>query len=86
MIVLLDTNVVISALFSPAGSAAQVVSRWEAAEFEVVVSPTLLEDLGRALQYPKVARYLKLSPEEVSKFLRHYAIAAVLISPRLSWM
>jgi len=83
MIVLLDTNVVISAMLSPAGPAAEIISRWEAAEFDVVVSPALLAELGHALQYPKVVKYSKVAPEDGSIFLRHYADAAILVSPEI---
>ena len=35
MIVVLDTNVIISALLSPKGTPAEIIRRWEADEFEV---------------------------------------------------
>jgi putative PIN family toxin of toxin-antitoxin system len=79
MIVVLDTNVIISALLSSRGAPAKLLSRWENNEFEVAVSPQLLAELGRALHYPNIARYLKLSEEEIGTFLRHYVGSATLI-------
>jgi hypothetical protein len=52
----LDPNVVISALLSPAGRPAQLLRAWQDGAFELVVSPLLLAELGRALAYPKLRR------------------------------
>jgi len=50
----LDPNVLISALLSPAGAPAQLVRRWLAGDFELVVCDELLAELTRALAYPKL--------------------------------
>lgn len=50
----LDPNVLISALLSPTGAPAALVSRWLAGQFELVVSPLLLAELARALSYPRL--------------------------------
>jgi len=58
----LDPNVLISALLSPAGAPAELFTRWFAGEFELVVSPALLEELERALVYPEIRRLLRMTP------------------------
>lgn len=50
----LDANVIVSAVLSRTGAPARVVKRWLLGEFELVVSPLLLEEVERALAYPKV--------------------------------
>jgi len=50
----LDPNVLISALLSRKGAPAQVLLRWLAGEFELIVSRELLDELARALDYPKL--------------------------------
>lgn len=50
----LDPNVVISGLLSRHGSPAQTLLAWREGRFELVVSPLLLEELERALAYPKL--------------------------------
>lgn len=50
----LDPNILISALLSRSGSPARILTRWLAGEFELVSSEGLLEELGRALAYPKL--------------------------------
>lgn len=49
-----DPNVLISALLSPTGAPAALVSRWLAGQFELVVSQQLLAELARALSYPRL--------------------------------
>ena len=52
----LDPNVIISGLLSPSGNAAWLLRAWEQGEFELVASRALLEELERALAYPKLRR------------------------------
>lgn len=54
----LEPNVVISALLSAAGARAEVLRAFDRGEFEVVASPKLLEELARALAYPKLRRHI----------------------------
>ena len=50
----LDPNILISALLSRSGAPAQLIARWLAGEFELVVSEWLLAELERALAYPRL--------------------------------
>jgi putative PIN family toxin of toxin-antitoxin system len=71
----LDPNVLISALLSPAGSPARVLRAWDAGQFELVVSPLLLAELERALAYPKLrARITTEEAGMVSQWLRRSAL------------
>jgi uncharacterized protein len=65
---ILDPNVVISGLISREGAPAQLLSRWRSGRFEVIVSPLLLEELRRALGYPKLRR--RLSAEDAEAAMR----------------
>lgn len=72
-----DPNVLISALLSPSGPPARIVSRWLGGELELVVSETLLDELGRALAYPKLGQ--RIGAEEAAEFvdlLRRSAVVA----------
>ncbi len=62
-----DPNVLISALLSSSGKPAELIRRWTRGEFELIVSPVLLEELERALSYPKIA--LRLEARDVGLFL-----------------
>jgi len=63
----LDPNVIISGVLSPAGNAAQLLRAWEHGDFELIVSLALLEELKRALGYPKLRRHI--SEEEGERLL-----------------
>jgi predicted nucleic acid-binding protein len=59
--VLLDANVLVSALLSRAGAPAYLVGVWLEAEFEPVVCPALLAETKRALAQPKLGG--RIDPE-----------------------
>jgi len=71
----LDVNVLISAVLSPSGAPAQIISRWLAGEFELVVSESLLAELERALAYPKLRP--RVGPEDASEFVSFLQNTAV---------
>jgi uncharacterized protein len=73
----LDVNVLVSALLSPAGAPARLVLAWRRGQFELVVSPRLLEELGRALRYPKLERYI--TADEAAKFVAWLAREAEMV-------
>ena len=52
----LDPNVLIAALISSIGSPARLLLAWKAGRSELIVSALLLEELERALAYPKLRR------------------------------
>lgn len=60
----LDPNVVISGLLSAKGAPAQVLSYWRAGRFEAIISPLLVEELRRALAYPKIRRHISAEDAE----------------------
>mgnify|MGYP000964090029 CR=1 FL=1 len=59
MRVVLDTNVLLSALISPYGPPDVIYCAWRAARFEVVTSTTQLDELRRASRYPKFKAVLQ---------------------------
>ena len=75
MRVVLDVNVVISALLSPSGAPAQVLRAWLLGAYDLVVSPRLLGELERALAYPKLRRRIgQADAEELVALLRVGAV------------
>ena len=79
MIVVLDTNVIVSSLLSSRGAPAEIVRRWEAEEFEVVTSPVLLKELARALAYDQVTKYFKQPVEQIDAFVKRLRVVAILL-------
>jgi uncharacterized protein len=65
--VVLDVNVLVSALLSRAGAPGRLIALWLEGAFELVVSEELLAELGRALAYPKLREYI--SREDAAAFI-----------------
>lgn len=76
MRVVLDTNVLLSALISPHGHPDTIYRAWRAARFEVVTSARQLEELRRASRYPKFKAVLQ--PHRVGAMVNNLQRAAVL--------
>jgi putative PIN family toxin of toxin-antitoxin system len=57
----LDANVYVSAAVRPEGPPGQIVDRFlRGGAFEIVVSQAIVEEVLRALGYPKVRKYIRL--------------------------
>lgn len=76
MRVVLDTNVLLSALISPHGAPDGIYRAWRAAKFEVVTSTTQLDELRRASRYPKFQAILQ--PHLVGTMVNNLQRAIVL--------
>ncbi len=76
MRVVLDTNVLLSALLSPRGYPDTIYKAWRAARFVVVTSSTQLDELRRASRYPKFKSVLQ--PHHVGVMVNNLQRAMVL--------
>lgn len=70
----LDATVIVSAVLSRSGAPAKVLRAWLEGAYELVVSPSLLRELERVLDYPKIAdRITRREAEELLDLLRRQA-------------
>lgn len=76
MLVVLDTNVLLSALISPHGPPDTIYRAWRAARFELVTSTAQLDELRRASRYPKFKAILQ--PHRVGAMVNNLQRAVVL--------
>ena len=76
MRVVLDTNVLLSALISPHGPPDVIYRAWRAAKFEIVTSTRQLDELRRASHYPKFKAVLQ--PHRVGTMVNNLQRAIVL--------
>lgn len=84
MIVVLDTNVIISSVLSLKGPPAKLIERWEADEFEVAISPPLLEERERALTYEHVKKYFKKPQEKIDALVERFRTVATVVDPQVT--
>ncbi len=80
----LDTNVVISATLIRGGNEDRILRAWRRGRFDVVLSPAILEELGRALFYEKLQKFRWMSDEEVVALLHALAQGSAIVAGRLA--
>jgi putative PIN family toxin of toxin-antitoxin system len=76
MRVVLDTNILLSALISPRGPSDAIWRAWRAARFEIVTSVSQLDELKRASRYPRFKAILQ--PHRVGAMVNNLQRALVL--------
>lgn len=76
MRVVLDTNILFSALISPHGPPDAIYRAWRASRFELVTSQLQLEEIRRASRYPKLKTVLQ--PARVGTMVNNLQRAIVL--------
>ena len=67
---LLDTNTLVSALLQPLGPSGQIVTRWRARDFKLVVSPYILTELAYVLHRPHITKKHSIREQDIQNFLR----------------
>ncbi len=78
MRVVLDPNVVISGALSPRGAPADVLRSLAKGEFELIASQALLNELQRALAYPKLRSHI--SESDAAELVRWVADSADVVA------
>jgi len=76
MLVILDSNILLSALISPHGTPAEIYDAWQEARFMLVTCTEQLDEIRKASRYPKLRAILK--PHLVGKMLNSMQRATVL--------
>lgn len=67
---------IISGALARAGAPARVLAAWGEGAFELIVSPALLAELGRAFSYPKLRE--RIDPQDAASLLDWLARLAIL--------
>jgi len=80
MRVVLDTNVVISAILIRGGNEDRILQAWRRKAFELVLSTPILIELAQVLLYDKIRKAQWMSEKQVSLLLESFAKEA-MISP-----
>ncbi|MBI4533743.1 MAG: putative toxin-antitoxin system toxin component, PIN family [Candidatus Melainabacteria bacterium] len=80
MRVVLDTNVLLSGLMLPHSIPGKIVRAWRNAHFDLVLSGPLLEEIARALAYPKIRKRLGWSDEQIARFILMLRFMADIVS------
>jgi putative PIN family toxin of toxin-antitoxin system len=73
-----DANVFMSAVLSPAGTPAMVLDCWRGGRFVLVLSTAILEEIYRVLHYPKIATRHRWPEEQIRAFVDALASQAMI--------
>jgi len=79
----LDTNVLISATLIRDGTEDRISRAWQREAFDLVLSPQILDEMGRALFYEKLRKARWMTEEEVAALVRSLAREAILVPGRV---
>lgn len=77
----LDTNLLVSGLISPAGAPNRLLRLWQADAFVLLVTPALLEEITDVLVRPLLRRRFALTAAEVEQFRTRLSLAAEMVQP-----
>lgn len=75
----LDTNVLVSGLLATSGPPRQLFDAWLAGRFTLVTSLYQIEELRRVLTYPRIARRVRLTENELAILFRTFDERAVIV-------
>ena len=82
MIVVLDTNTLVSSLMSQKGAPYEIIQHWIAEKFDVAVSEALKGELIRVLNYDKVKKYIGQYQKQVGNLFELINEMALFMEPK----
>ncbi|MGH8935583.1 MAG: PIN domain-containing protein [Acidimicrobiia bacterium] len=56
MRIVIDADCLIAGTLTPSGATSELLDRWQAGEFEIVVCPQLIQEVRKALLHPRIAK------------------------------
>jgi len=78
----LDANVFASALVKPDGPPGRILHLLLADRtFEVVLSVSILVELRRCLDYPKLRKFIRITDEEIDRWILALELIADMVTP-----
>jgi len=78
MRVIVDTNILLSALINPNGLPAQLIDAWRGARFDLITSRDQLLELGGVARRPELRKYIV--PPRVGRFINDLRELAEVLS------
>ena len=66
-----------SGILSGAGTPARILDAWRDEQFQLLISDAILDEMGRVLRYPKIAKRHKWTEPEIDHFLHTLSILAI---------
>jgi hypothetical protein len=80
----LDANQFVSAILSPDGVPAKVLNAWRGGLFELITSQSIIDEIRRVLNYPRLSKIHRKSSKEIDLFLEDLEILSFVAPEKLS--
>ncbi len=81
VLVVIDSNVFVSALLSPTSASASLVTLWQRGRFSLLSTPEQIDELNRVTRYPKIRQ--RLNPALAGRLINEIRNLATLVVPPL---
>ena len=78
-VVLLDTNVWVSAVLNKQGPPARLVQAWLDGAIDIVIALPILEEIGDVLRRPRIKKKYQIREQEIVQHLRLIAAGAAVV-------
>lgn len=82
MKVVLDANIYVSAMVNTQGHPKHIMGRWEQGDFNVLISKSIIDEVGRVLRYPRIVKRHQQDEKSIQRFLELLVSEAVVVDPR----
>ena len=79
----IDTNVIVSAVLIHRGNERRILDAWSYGAFDLVISPPVVEELGRVLSYPRIRNARWMTEAEIVELLELIAAESVMVEGSL---
>lgn len=80
----LDTNVYVSGVIRTSGPPTQIIHAWRDHQIDLLVSPSIIQEIERVFRYPRIQRLGDYSEEEIVAFLRSLRKDAIWTEERVT--
>lgn len=77
MRLVIDTNVLLSALMSPSSPSAQILALWRSRKFDLVTAGEQLDEMARVTRYSKIRT--RLAPALAGRFVNQFRDLAIIV-------
>lgn len=81
-LVVIDTNVWVSAFISPSGHSARILDLWLDQRFDVITALPLLEEISRVLQKPRLQSRYGYHSSEIKRYLTLIMEGSQIVVPQ----
>src|SRR5258708_32398812 len=81
MVIVLDTNVLVSSVINQHGPSATIRQLWRDRRFDLAVSEPILEELERVMGYKHIQKRHGWSKEKIKRFVEHLRAKCYVVTP-----